>query len=281
MTISAMKQRFRDAHKPMVSVHRGLWAEAPENSCSAIQKAAMFDVVEVDVRLDQTGRAYFIHDDTLLRTTGVDGPATGADPHTLVNLKLLDGAGGPGARATSDPVPWLSNGFAALDGSDAIFDLDVKRPQDLSAVAREVAALGETHRATLKAKVTNAADIRALRDLEDAYGVMVMAKVQLKDRAALDILRALKAADVAAAEVKYASLDLLEQGCAAGGADLRLSVLTLDIVHNCDLSDSAALQHPGAVWGRLIDAGAGLIMTDQPQALSDWIATGQTKARRA
>ena len=97
----------------------------------------------------------------------------------------------------------------------------------------------------------------------------------------LDTLSALRAADVAVVEVKYASLDLLAAGCAIGGDQMRLSVLTLDIVHNCDLSDSRARENPDAVWGRLRGAGVGLIMTDQPQVLTDWMADENTALRRA
>ncbi len=271
MSVSDMKARFRASHRPLVSVHRGLWSRSPENSCSAIQAAATWDVVEVDVRLDGKGRAYMMHDQSLLRTTGLDANSDGVDPFTLSGLKLLHGAGGVDAYETSEPVPWLSNGFAALDGTDAIFDLDVKRAEDLQAVARDVAGLGETHRATLKIRVSNPGDVAALKDLEAAHGVMVMAKVQLDGSDALDILRALKTADVATVEVTFSDLDLLREGCAIGGDSLRLSVLTLDDVSNGDLSDKAALQNPASVWGRLIDAGAGLIMTDQPQALSNWM----------
>ena len=281
MSVSEMKARFRAAPRPMISVHRGLWSQAPENSCSAIQAAAAWDVVEVDVRLDGAGRAFFMHDQTLLRTTGLDVPANGVDPIVLRDLKLMPGGGGAPADATSEPVPWLSNGFAALDGTNAIFDLDVKRPEDLGAVAREVADLGECHRATLKAKVASPTDIPALKELESAYGVMVMAKLQLNAKADLDMLHALKAADVAVVEVKYASLDLLAAGCAIGGDQMRLSVLTLDIVHYCDLSDRRALENPDAVWGRLRDARVGLIMTDQPEALSDWLVGENTTLRRA
>jgi len=281
MSVYDMKARFRAAPCPMVSVHRGLWREAPENSCPAIQAAAKWDIVEVDVRLDRDGRAYFTHDQSLLRTTGVDVPSDGVDPNVLRDLNLLSGAGGLNVSTTSEKVPWLSDGLAALDGSNAVFDLDVKRPEDLPLVAREVAILGKADRATLKTKVVSAADIRALKDLEATYGVMVMAKVQLKDLNALDTLRALEAADVAIVEVKYASLDLLEAACAIGGDTMRLSVLTLDIVHNCDLYDSLALADPDAVWGRLVEAGVGLIMTDQPVALSTWLVGESSALRRA
>ena len=277
MSVSDMKARFRAAQRPMISVHRGLWSPAPENSCSAIQAGAAWDVVEVDVRLDGDGRAFFMHDQTLLRTTGLDVAAHGVDPFVLRNLKLRSGGGGATADMTSEPVPWLSNGFSGLDGTNAIFDLDVKRPEDLGPVAREVADLGECSRATLKTKVASPTDIAALKELEVAYGVMVMAKLQLTDKTDLDTLKALKAADVAVVEVKYASLDLLAAGCAIGGDEMRLSVLTLDIVHNCDLSDSRALEDPEAIWGRLRDAGVGLIMTDQPEALSGWLVHEKTR----
>src|SRR5688572_21349320 len=59
---------------PLIIAHRGASAVAPENTLSAFKKAidAGADGVEFDVRLSKDGVPVIIHDNNILRTTGVD-----------------------------------------------------------------------------------------------------------------------------------------------------------------------------------------------------------------
>ena len=268
MSAVSLRDRFLNASEVMISVHRGLWGPLPENSVSAIRAAAGWDVVEIDLQLDANGRAFVFHDRSFLRMTGQDISTQGVARRTLTGLNLRAGAGGEGAEMTEAHVPYLDEAFEALGSSDAVFDLDVKRPEDLVTVAGEVAALGETHRATLKATVSCQQELEALKALEQAFDIMVIAKVRLETAHDLEVLRALKAAGVAVAEVGFGSLELLKQGVDVGGPDMRLSVYTLENAHCCGLSDQKGLADPDAVWGRLIALGVCLILTDQPDAVT-------------
>lgn len=269
MSVDRMKSRFRDTSGVLISVHRGLWAVHPENSAPAIQAAAEWDVVEVDVRLDDTGRAFFMHDRNLLRTTGWDEPSNGAPQGMLADLRLKAGAGGEGAAQTDVGIPFLADGFDALGRSNAIFDLDVKRREDLVAVAEQTAALSASDRATLKIKVESRADIADLKTIEAAFDIMVMAKVELHSDRDLSILRALKDADQAIVELKFADFALLERACDIGGTLMRIGALTINVSHSLDLNDHRAMTTTDRVWERLAEAGVGQIMTDQPAAVKD------------
>jgi len=59
---------------PTITAHRGSSVEAPENTLSAIQKAAdeLADYAEIDVRATKDNIVVLLHDDSLKRTTGVD-----------------------------------------------------------------------------------------------------------------------------------------------------------------------------------------------------------------
>lgn len=271
MSVAAMKARFRNVPSVTVSVHRGAWGPLPENSLAAIRAAADWDVIEVDVALDANGDAYLMHDDTLARMTGHPGLSEGADPRVLPTLFLREGAGGAAAALSRQHVPRLTEAFAALEGSDAIFDLDVKHPENVPAVAAQVARLGGQDRATVKIDVGSLADIQALKELETRHGVMVMAKVTLRNAGDLRLVRALRDSDQAVVEMWFDDLGLVARACAIAGNVTRIGTYTLDPVHCCGLSDARALKDPDAVWGRLIDAGIRQIMTDQREALTAFL----------
>ncbi|MDA9865477.1 glycerophosphodiester phosphodiesterase family protein [bacterium] len=267
-----MKARFRTApDRVMVSVHRGLWDPLPENSLAGIRKASQWDVVEIDLRLDENDRPFVMHDDTLARTTGALIDADGVAADVLAGLRLKEAAGGDGALLTDEPVPDIAAAFEAL-GGDAIFDLDVKRDKDIEAVAAFVAGLGMESRATLKIDVETERDIARLQVLEAQHDVMIMAKVKLLSDADLDVIKMLCTADVAVVEVFFKTLDLLQRACDIAGNALRVGVFTLDGIHCCGMSDAKSMDDPDAIWGRLIDAGVRQIMTDRPNELSEYIS---------
>ena len=82
-------QPIRPARAVQVMAHRGLKAEAPENTLPAFQKAidAGVEWVEIDLRLTRDGHHVLLHDATLDRTTSGVGLISEMD---LAALKILD-----------------------------------------------------------------------------------------------------------------------------------------------------------------------------------------------
>jgi hypothetical protein len=150
--VSEVRARFAVADKPLIIAHRGDWSKAPENSRAAIRAAQAFDMVEIDVRLTADGVPVVMHDHSALRTTGVDARIGDLTAAEITDLTLLD---------SDEPVPTLSQALEA-GGTKLLFDLDVKTPGELEAVADFLATRPERDRSVLKIDVDTLDDIDAL-----------------------------------------------------------------------------------------------------------------------
>ena len=214
-----------------------------------------------------------MHDATLLRMTGLPTPVADIVPEERRMIRLRSAAGGTSAQPTEEHVPSLDEAFAVLDGTGAVFDLDVKRPEDIEIVAHAVASLGCQDLATLKLDVKTVADVAALVDLERRYDIMVTAKMSLRSKADLALVVALREADVAAVEIDFSDVNLLASATAFASDLIRFGTSTMDERHFSGLSDSRALHDPRDVWGRLVSAGIRWIMTDRPMELSRYLLT--------
>ena len=69
MSVNRIKKDFT------LIAHRGASYDAPENTFEAFDLALEmgFDNVETDVQLSSDGRSVLIHDESLYRTTGIQG----------------------------------------------------------------------------------------------------------------------------------------------------------------------------------------------------------------
>lgn len=266
------RTRWRNRKQPaLISVHRGLWGPAPENSLIAIYAASGFGVIEIDAQMAADGVPVVIHDADLMRTAGVDLIPQQSDHTDLTAQKLLAGAGGPDAKPTDQHVPTLEQALKAA-GPKAFFDIDVKYPEEVDAIATALAGMGLAHMGSLKIDTETTSDIAHLLALQNRCGAMVMAKVNLP-KVGLGHIKELTDAGVAAAEVWFDDLDQLAQACALAGDDMAIETYTLDPVHCCGLSDSKALLDPAQTWGLLLDAGVTIIMTDQAAPLEIYMAS--------
>ena len=253
----------------MISVHRGLWGPAPENSLSAIAAASGFDIIEIDTQIARGGVPMVVHDASLSRTTGSPLILGNTDHVTLGGLRLREGAGGQGAKLTDENLPTLAQALEAA-GPNAYFDIDVKFPAEIEAVATAIKGANKQHMGSLKIYTETPKDIEQLLALQKQFGIMVMAKVDLAE-AGLDHIRDLTEAGVAAAEVRFYDLTNLKEVCDIAAKNMAISTYTLDPVHCCGLNDTRAKSDPAGVWGLLLDAGVNVIMTDLAPTLDDYL----------
>lgn len=65
---------YLDLTCPEIIAHKGFSSEAPENTVAAVESAieAGADRIEIDVQTSKDGVVYLMHDESLLRTTGVN-----------------------------------------------------------------------------------------------------------------------------------------------------------------------------------------------------------------
>jgi glycerophosphoryl diester phosphodiesterase len=107
-----------------VTSHRGFSLRYPENTLVAIEGAinAFADVVEMDVRVTQDNQFVILHDDNLLRTTGINTSVTRL-PFDVVTS--LDAGKWFGAEFIGEKVPSLIQALEATKGRINV-NLDLK-----------------------------------------------------------------------------------------------------------------------------------------------------------
>ncbi|MDX2302814.1 MAG: glycerophosphodiester phosphodiesterase family protein [Microscillaceae bacterium] len=111
----------------MVSFHRGLWQNYPENSLEALQEAADngAQIIELDVKVSSDNVPYLMHDDYIYRTTNAntaDGKGR-YDQYTVAeikDLKLKDKNG----NVTEYTVPTLEDVLKHFATSNVLLALD-------------------------------------------------------------------------------------------------------------------------------------------------------------
>ncbi|TVQ27617.1 MAG: hypothetical protein EA382_03295 [Spirochaetaceae bacterium] len=109
---------------PIVWAHRGCSSTAPENTLAAFEQVVAhgIEAVELDVHRCATGQIVVAHDDTLLRTAGVD-VAIRATPYD--ELLRHDVGGWFAPEFCEQRVPLLSDVLGAL-GPDRFVDIEIK-----------------------------------------------------------------------------------------------------------------------------------------------------------
>ena len=92
---------------PEIIAHRGASGDAPENTLAAIQLAWQqgADAAEIDVMLTADGQLVAIHDETMLRTAGVDWAV---QDRTLAELKTLDVGSWKSPQFAGERIPTLA-----------------------------------------------------------------------------------------------------------------------------------------------------------------------------
>jgi glycerophosphoryl diester phosphodiesterase len=258
-----------------VVAHRGIWRDAPENSLVAIEAAihAGCDVVEIDVRRSADGGLFLLHDKTLQRMAGIDEAPEALSSARLASLTLRNRDGGESNEMTAERLPSLQQLFDLT--RDRIFvHLDVKDraiiPQVI-ACARDLDVAGQVD---FWGNLRSTDDLAWVRETVSPHGVLFIAKSRIgatHPEADLGLLFQL-APDVC--EVCFDHIDdIAALHPRARHAGMALWANTLDSVAFAGFTDTAAMQNPDAIWGRLIEAGISLIQTDEPVALKSYLAS--------
>ncbi len=105
---------------PEIIAHRGASAAAPENTLAAIQLAwhQGADAAEIDVQLTADGELVAIHDDTMLRTGGVDWAVKNC---TLAKLKTRDVGSWKSPQFAGERIPTLTEVLDIVPSGKRLF----------------------------------------------------------------------------------------------------------------------------------------------------------------
>ncbi|MCA6091734.1 glycerophosphodiester phosphodiesterase [Streptomyces sp. SCA3-4] len=169
-----------DGPVPVAIGHRGVPAQAPENTLASIDRAAKLGVewVENDVQRTKDGALIVMHDTTLERTTDVKrryphrAPWKVAD-FTLAEIGKLDAGSWYGRRFAGERVPTLSRYLQRVDHNGQKLLLEVKAPELYPGIERQMVTElrragwldGRHVRSRLVVQSFNATSLKALHRL--------------------------------------------------------------------------------------------------------------------
>jgi glycerophosphoryl diester phosphodiesterase len=269
-----------DPHRRCTIVaHRGVWDNAPENSLLSIEKAieAGYDVVEIDVRRTIDGQFVLLHDDTLERMTGVSKEPEKMTLQELTGLSLRNRDGGAENSLTEERLPGLHDVFE-LTREKIFVHLDIKYRH----VIPEVLALAKKMR--VDQQVDFWADLKSETDRDwiksnvMEQNVPFIARTHFEDpdwRKQAKLVFKLKPLICEASFRELSQIERIQQRFHDAG--ITLWVNTLDSVASSGFTDSAALEDPDAIWGKLIHAGFSSIQTDKMEALRSYLEKNRPK----
>lgn len=170
---SDVVKSFSDGEKNIICIaHRGDWHSFPENSAEAVNAAAEYDAVSVDVRLTSDGMPVLMADETVDRMLisgdgkSVSGSVSSFTLAQLKDLYLREGNGGTDKAKTDFRVPELKEIYEAANGRTAIV-LNVGE-NDFNSVYEYVKNLGKLEETVFRIDANSKRIIELSKDLDGA-----------------------------------------------------------------------------------------------------------------
>ncbi len=158
---------------PTVEAHRGASAECPENTLSAFRRAVELGApsIELDVHVSRDGELVVMHDETVKRTTGVEGRIA---EMTLAELRRLDCGSHKHARFAGERVPTLAEALALTRSHGVLFNVEVKAFSSPRAAER-LAVLLRDFRPAQGSHVVSSFSVEALLQVRRADSALPLA----------------------------------------------------------------------------------------------------------
>ena len=293
----------RDRNYVFVTMHRGDWRHAPENSVDAIKGAIAMgaDIVELDVALTKDGEYVLLHDGALDRVSNGKGKSTDL---TLAEIRKFRLKGVDGKSVTDYEILTLKEALAITKGK-ILVNLD-KFPRDPKGIAEYVRSLGMEKEVILKGIFMPDALKKKMKDqwagVEDGtfYFMPIIWLNKADSSASKAGVSAKKTAETAKKSVemfeawqsqrrmpgayelcipKEKPVEVLERLKAMqkdGGPRIWINTLW-DSLCAGHTDERGFGGDPDGSWGWALDQGATMIQTDRPAELLKYL---ESKGRR-
>ena len=268
---------FSNGKKNIICIaHRGDWHSFPENSAEAINAAAEYDAVSVDVRLTADGKPVLMADEKVDRMS-VDGEGKSVSgkvsSFTLAQLKelyLRESNGGTDKKKTTCRIPELKEIYETAAGRTAVM-LNVQE-NDFKTVYDYVKALGKIDETVFRINAKPQKIIELTKDLD---GVNVTGNYQGN---------IIFLATSAVKKYFAANIYTIEMGSTNGNGVLYDNFLMKRFVGSKRAMVSMVNGRCGkradneTGWDDLISRGYSVIETDFPAELTEYIRKTETAA---
>ena len=268
---------FSDGKKNIICIaHRGDWHSFPENSAEAINAAAEYDAVSVDVRLTADGKPVLMADEKVDRMS-VDGEGKSVSgkvsSFTLAQLKelyLRESNGGTDKKKTTCRIPELKEIYETAAGRTAVM-LNVQE-NDFKTVYDYVKALGKLDETVFRINAKTQKIIELTKDLD---GVNVTGNYQGN---------IIFLATSAVKKYFAANIHTIEMGSTNGNGVLYDNFLMKRFVGSkramVSMVNGRCVKRADneTGWDDLISRGYSVIETDFPAELTEYIRKTETAA---
>lgn len=268
---------FSDGKKNIICIaHRGDWHSFPENSAEAINAAAEYDAVSVDVRLTADSKPVLMADEKVDRMS-VDGEGKSVSgkvsSFTLAQLKelyLRESNGGTDKKKTTCRIPELKEIYETAAGRTAVM-LNVQE-NDFKTVYDYVKALGKLDETVFRINAKPQKIIELTKDLD---GVNVTGNYQGN---------IIFLATSAVKKYFAANIHTIEMGSTNGNGVLYDNFLMKRFVGSKRAMVSMVNGRCGkradneTGWDDLISRGYSVIETDFPAELTEYVRKTETAA---
>lgn len=268
---------FSDGKKNIICIaHRGDWHSFPENSAEAINAAAEYDAVSVDIRLTADGKPVPMADEKVDRMSvdsegkSVSGKVSSFTLAQLKELYLRESNGGTDKKKTTCRIPELKEIYETAAGRTAVM-LNVQE-NDFKTVYDYVKALGKLDKTVFRINAKPKKIIELTRDLD---GVNVTGNYQGN---------IIFLATSAVKKYFAANIYTIEMGSTNGNGVLYDNFLMKRFVGSKRAMVSMVNGRCGkradneAGWDDLISRGYSVIETDFPAELTEYIRKTETAA---
>lgn len=253
----------------LVASHRGNWQVAPENSLESIQSCIDLgvDIVEIDLRRTMDGHLILMHDSDLNRTTNGSGDVSSKTLAEIKQLFLKDRFG----NITNYRVPTLVETMQLTDGKIVVM---VDKANDffdeVNAILESTGTVNQS--LFIEPYQYNEAISNMSQSLFNKSLYVPRIKENVDNK--LGYIMPFINNDAANAfEIRFSSVDshtlnvipLMEDS----GISIWMTALSSDMV--AGFTDQTSLINPDLGWGKCVEMGANIIMTDYPENIINYL----------
>jgi len=252
----------------MVVAHRGAWQKAPENSLKSIEDAIVMgvDMVEIDVRKTKDGVFILMHDKTINRTTNGKGKVSDKTYGELQNYRLKYHEG----ELSNESIPTLEQALTCAKGRILVnLDKSENYIQDIYPILQEY---NMTRQVVFKGTHSVKAYREKFGSISDSiiYMPIITKHIPEMNEYISDFEETI---DPSAYEVLFANtqVEAFEYLSVIRKNGDNLWINALFPSHAANRTDKKALKKPDENWGWIIEKGATIIQTDNPEELIHYL----------
>lgn len=273
-TVLSLEQKTSNLKNPkedyvLVASHRGNWQNHPENSLAAIQSCIDLgvDIVEIDVRKTKDGHLVLMHDSDVNRTTNGTGSVNSKTLAEIKQLLLVNRNG----RLSTERVPTLKEAMELAKGKIIVM---IDKANDSFSITHEILKETETVSQALFLEFYDYDEVIPAMSKSLFENSLYVPRVkETKGNKEKYLKPFIENEAAAAVELRFSTtnshtLSVIPQ-LKEANISIWMTALQNDMV--AGYTDQVSLTNPDLGWGKCIELGANVIMTDYPENLINYL----------